>query len=305
MYTGIIDEILGVVLMKFAKKLIVASLVLGMSFSLFACGGQATNEEKQAENTPKLTIEDGKLTVAMECAYAPFNWTQTDDANGAVKVISDGSYANGYDVQMAKKVAEDLGLELAIQKIAWDGLIPAVSSSTVDLVMAGMSPTAERKQAVDFTEPYYESQLVMVIKKDSKFKDAKSIKDFKGAKLTAQLNTFHYKALEQVEGADKLPGMKDFGVMRLALRSGSIDGYVSENPEAVSASTAFDDITYIEFTPENGFQASSEDIAIAAAAKKGNDALVDKANAALAKVSTEDRNKLMDEMIKIQPVTQE
>ena len=100
--------------MKFAKKLIVASLVLGMSFSLFACGGQATNEDKQAENTPKLTIEDGKLTVAMECAYAPFNWTQTDDANGAVKVISDGSYANGYDVQMAKKVAEDLGLELAI-----------------------------------------------------------------------------------------------------------------------------------------------------------------------------------------------
>ena len=98
--------------------------------------------------------------------------------------------------------------------------------------------------------------------------------------------------------------MKDFGVMRLALRSGSIDGYVSEKPEAVSASTAFDDITYIEFTPENGFQASSEDIAIAAAAKKGNSDLLAKANEALAKVSTEDRNKLMDEMIKIQPVTQ-
>lgn len=109
---------------------------------------------------------NGTLKFAMECAYAPFNWTQMTDANGAVPIQGqDGMYANGYDVQVAKYIAAELGMALEIYSYAWDSLIPAVQSGAVDAIAAGMSPTAEREEEVDFTDCYYNSNLVVIIKK--------------------------------------------------------------------------------------------------------------------------------------------
>ena len=109
---------------------------------------------------------NGTLKIAMECAYAPFNWTQTTDANGAVPIQGqNGMYANGYDVQVAKYVAASLGMALEVYAYEWDSLIPAVQSGAVDAIAAGMSPTAERAEQVDFTDCYYNSNLVVIIKK--------------------------------------------------------------------------------------------------------------------------------------------
>ena len=111
-------------------------------------------------------VEDGVLTVGMECAYAPYNWTQMTDANGAVPIANNpGSYANGYDVQIAQYVANKLGLKLEIYSLDWESLIPAIDSGAIDAICAGMSPTAERSQQIDFTDTYYESNLVVIIKK--------------------------------------------------------------------------------------------------------------------------------------------
>ena len=99
-------------------------------------------------------VEDGVLTVAMECAYAPYNWTQPDDSNGAVPIRDTNEYANGYDVMMAKKLCEANGWELEIVRLDWDSLIPAVQSGLVDAVIAGQSMTAERAEMVDFAGPY-------------------------------------------------------------------------------------------------------------------------------------------------------
>ena len=86
---------------------------------------------------------NGTLRIAMECAYAPFNWTQTTDANGAVPIQGqDGMYANGYDVQVAKYIAAELGMALEVYSYVWDSLIPAVQSGAVDAIIAGRSPTA-------------------------------------------------------------------------------------------------------------------------------------------------------------------
>ncbi len=106
----------------------------------------------------------GTLRVAMECAYNPFNWTQTTDANGAVK-YGDGLYANGYDVQVAKFIAAELGMKLEIVRYDFDSLITAVQSGNVDAIIAGMSPTEERLREVDFTTCYYKSELVIIYKK--------------------------------------------------------------------------------------------------------------------------------------------
>lgn len=108
----------------------------------------------------------GTLKIAMECAYQPFNWTQTTAVNGAVAISGQsGSYANGYDVQVAKYIAAELGMALEIYAYEWDALIPAVQSGAIDGIIAGMSPTAEREESVDFTHCYYNSNLVIVIKK--------------------------------------------------------------------------------------------------------------------------------------------
>ncbi len=153
-----------------------------------------------------------QFRVGMEAGYAPFNWTQTTDANGAVPISGEegSAFAGGYDVQIAKRIAEGLGKELVIVKTQWDGLPPALQAGTIDAVIAGMSPTAERREQIDFTDPYYESDLVVVVRKDGEYADAKSLADLAGAKITAQLNTFHYTVIDQIPEVQKEQAMRDF-----------------------------------------------------------------------------------------------
>lgn len=92
------------------------------------------------------TETEGVLRIGMEADSAPFNWSQINDENGAVEISnSQNEYVNGYDVQMSKKIADELGLELEIVKVEWDGLPPALMSGKIDAIVAGMSPTGERK----------------------------------------------------------------------------------------------------------------------------------------------------------------
>ena len=271
--------------MKKFTKLFGLTLTLVMLVSLIGC----SKSDKSTE-----------LRVGLECAYAPFNWTQSDDSNGAV-AIEGGGYAGGYDIEIAKKIADDLGRKLVIVKTEWDGLEPAVSSGTIDAIIAGMSPTADRKTRIDFTDNYYKSDLVVVVRKDGSYANAKTLNDFANAKITAQQNTFHYTVIEQLPGAKKETAMPDFPTMITALSSGVIDGYISERPGAVSAMAANADLTFISFEAGKGFVASDEDVAVAVGLKKGSD-LKDKINAILAKISDADRQTIMDTAVKNQPV---
>lgn len=288
-------------------------LLLSVAMLLPACGKKAEEgyipgktDDVSEDDTSKeedASDEDNTFKVGLEAGYPPFNWTQLDDSNGAVKIQNAAEYAGGYDVEIAKLIAEELGKELVIVKTEWDGLIPALTSGKIDAIIAGMSPTQERKEAIDFTDIYYTSDLVMVVKKGGKYENATSIQDFAGAKITAQLNTFHYTVIDQIEGVDKQPAMDNFPAMRVALESGIIDGYVSERPEGVSAQAANSNFKMVEFASGQGFETSPEDTAIAVGLRKGSD-LTDKINAALAKISEEQRKELMDNAIKNQPAAE-
>jgi len=238
--------------------------------------------------------------VGMECGYAPFNWTQLDDSNGGVKIDGTSEYAGGYDVEIAKRIADALGKELVIVKTKWEGLEPALRSGKIDAIIAGMSPTAERKETIDFSENYYKSDLVMVVKKGGAYENAKSIQDFSGAKITAQLSTFHYTVIDQIEGVVKQEAMSDFSAMRVALESGIIDGYISERPEGVSAEAANENFKMVVF--EDGFETSDDDTAIAVGLVK-NSPLKEKINEAIKAISEEERVELMDNAIKNQPAS--
>lgn len=276
------------------KGLRFLSLAFSSAFILAACGSDGN--ETTSEDT-----QNNEFVVGMEAAYAPYNWTQTSDSNGAVQMSDSNEFAGGYDVEIAKKIAEGLGQELVIVKTEWDGLVPALQSKKIDAIIAGMSPTEERKQTIDFSIPYLESQLVMVVAADGEFVDATSLADFSGAQVTAQLNTFHYNMIDQIEGVEKQSAMENFAAMRVALQSGVIDGYVSELPEAISASNANADFTYIEF--EDGFETKPEDTTIAIGVRKGEPQL-EEINSILETISAEEQQRLMEEAILNQPAAQ-
>ena len=246
-------------------------------------------------------VAEGQFRVGMECDYPPFNWTQVDENENTVPIDGGMGYAGGYDVEIAKRIAEGLGKELVVVKVEWDGLIQKLNAGQIDAVIAGMSPTAERKITVDFTDAYYNSDLVVVVRKDSDYANAATLEDFSGAKITGQLNTFHYTVIDQIPGVNKLPAMDTFPAMTVALTSGAIDGYISERPGAVSACAANSDLAFV--TP--GFEASEEDTSIAVAIKQGQPELIEQINAILAGIDADARNELMDNAVLTQPVSAE
>jgi putative lysine transport system substrate-binding protein len=300
------------------KKLsILLAIMLSAMVVLAACGTKVSNEpgnegNKATENNDKQgsanedkdqkdANEDNTFKVGMEAGYAPFNWTQIDDSNGAVAIEGSAEYAGGYDVEIAKLIAEGLGKELVIVKTKWDGLVPALLSGKIDAIIAGMSPTAERMETIDFSDNYYKSDLVMVVKKGSAYENATSIQDFSGAKITAQLNTFHYTVIDQIEGVKKQTAMDSFPAMRVALEAGAIDGYVSERPEGISASSANENFVMVEF--EEGFVTSDDDTAIAVGLRKNSD-LTEKINEILAGISIDQQTEIMDAAILNQPAAE-
>lgn len=279
--------------MKRITKILALVLSAVLCLSVFAGCGNEQSGETESEN--------GVLKVGLECAYAPFNWTQVDDSNNAVKIDGTSQYANGYDVQIARKIAEGMGKELVVVKCTWEGLLPGVQSGAFDMIIAGMSPTAERKKEVDFSDAYYTSNLVVVVRKDGNYTNAKTINDFDGAKIVGQQGTFHETVIKQMPGVTQVDSMKDFPQMITALNSKTIDGYIAEEPGAIADTTANDSLTYIPLkNNDTGFTANDEDTTIAIGMKKGSD-MLEKVNELLKNISESDREEIMKSAIANQP----
>lgn len=283
------------------KKATSLSLAAALALSLAACGSSTG-----ASDVPDGDGDPATLTVAMECAYAPYNWTQSDDANGAVQIRDSSDYAYGYDVMMAKKIAEALGQEVQIVKLDWDSLIPAIMSGDVDCAIAGQSITAERSQQVDFSDPYYYASIITLVKKDSPYASAASVADLSGAVCTSQLGTIWYdNCLPQIPGAEILPAQETAPSMLVALDSGACDVVVTDRPTAQAALVAYPDFVALDFGGgENDFQVSEEDINIGISMKKGNTALQSAINEVLATMTEDDYNAMMDEAISVQPLSE-
>ncbi|MBO4694006.1 MAG: transporter substrate-binding domain-containing protein [Clostridia bacterium] len=280
---------------KKMKKIIALIAVLALVLSLAACG-KGVDATKDLDNIKSA----GVLKVGMECAYAPFNWTQTDNSNGAVEIANAKGFANGYDVQMAKSIAEALGVKLEVYSYEWDALIPAVESGKLDCIIAGMSPTDERKETIDFSSNYYVSNLVIIVKKDSDYASAASLKDFAGAKINAQDGTFHAKAAKQIKDV-KTEAMKDFTMLYTAVTAGTIDGYIAEEPTAFQVCGSNEDLTYVPLVNnDTGFKCSEGDTAIAVGMRKGS-SLNKEISDAIDKISVDARADLMKNMVAIAP----
>jgi len=261
------------------------------------------------DTTKIIGLEDGVLTVGMECAYAPYNWTQTDSSNGAVPIANvSGSYANGYDVMIAKRICETYGWKLEIVSSAWDSLTPAVQSKTMDANIAGQSMTADRMAEVNMAGPYYYATIVCLTTKDSKFANAKSIADLAGGKCTAQSGTIWYDScLPQIQGAQLIAPAETSPAMLMQLQTGVVDFICTDLPTAKGAAAKDDSLVILNFSGTAGdFQFASEqeraeNVNIGISVLKGNTELTDAINRALSILDEDDFNAMMDYAIAIQP----
>ena len=303
---------------KNAKKLMAAAMAALMAASMTACGGSKTETTSAADTTAADAAEttaagageaakDGEkkvLKVAMECAYAPYNWTQPDDSNGAVPIADSNEYAYGYDVMMAKKICDELGYDLQIVRLDWDSLIPALQSGQADCVIAGQSITQERLQAVDFSEPYYYATIVTLVKKDSNYADATSVADLAGATCTSQQSTIWYQnCLPQIPDANILAATASAPDMLMSLNAGKCDLVVTDQPTGKGALVAYPDFKMLEFGGgDKDFQVSDEDINIGISMKKGNTELKEAIDSVLTKMTKDDFSAMMDEAISVQPL---
>ena len=268
-----------------------------------------TTETTETADTPATGVEDGVLTVGMECAYAPYNWTQMDDSNGAVPISNvPGAYANGYDVMIAKKICEANGWELEIVSSAWDSLCPAVQSGTMDANIAGQSMTADRMAQVDMAGPYYYATIVCLTTKDSAYASAASIADLAGGTCTSQSGTIWYDScLPQIENANILAPADSAPAMIMQLETGMVDYVCTDMPTAIAAVAKNDSLVILNFSGTDGdFQFASEEeraenVNIGISVQKGNTALAEAIDAVLSTMTEDDFNALMDQAISIQP----
>ena len=281
-------------------------LLLVLLFLLFIPLSACVNLEPLPTNqdTFSLIEERGYIVVGLECNYAPFNWSieKRQASDLAVQQTGSKAYCDGYDVQIAQTIADALNLTLYIKSVDWDGLIPSLANNgSIDLIIAGMSPTAERALSVAFSEAYYHSTHVVLVKSDSVYASANSIEDFNNATVVAQLNTFYDELVDQLEGVTHANPLKDVPTIVTGIKSGLYDATILELPVAIAITQSNPELTYVQFEENLGFSVTYEDAAVAIAMRQSDVTLLSEVNKILLSISEETKEQWMLQAINRQP----
>ena len=253
------------------------------------------------------------LRVGMECAYAPFNWTQdtdtTPDGSKAEPIYGSDYYAYGYDVAVAQKLAEQLGMKLEIHKVEWSSIGISMDAGDYDCIIAGMGKTAEREKSYAFTEPYYYRDNCIVVKKGGAYENVTKLSDLAGTgcKLTTQLGTGWVPLLEQIEGGVQAGNYETTSECFMAISNGVADVCVVDLPTAESAALTNDDLKVITLDSSDTFTGDDEMVNVCIATRKDDTAFRDKIQDAMDAIGWNDKaamDELMDQVIKLQPASE-
>lgn len=253
---------------KFVGKVLAVAVSLSMVLSITACG-KSTSTNAAAQTTKETKLDQikksGKLVVGTSADYPPYEFHKT--VNGNDEII-------GFDITIANEIAKDLGVKLEIKDMSFDGLLPALQTGNVDMVIAGMNPTDERKKSVDFSTVYYKSINSVMVRTEDKDK-IKTIDDLKGKKVGVQKGTTQEQiAKDQMPGSD----VKSLGKVTdlvLQLQNKKVDAIIVELPVATSYAGKNSNIAVSDVKVKN------EEKGSAVAFKKGNDDFVKAVNSTL------------------------
>lgn len=285
------------------KKSFLAAAAAGL---LLLAGCSSSPAASSTADGSSAAAADAKttFTVGMECNYAPFNWQTTDETDTSAALPGGAGYCDGYDVMISKKIADDLGKELVVKKTSWDGLQPALESGDIDAIIAGMTANEEREEGMDFTTPYYESEMVMIVPKDSEVASFTDIQQFSGHKVIGQKNTNYDTIIDQIEGVDHVVPKAAYPELILALQTGEAEAITAELPVAKGITEANPDLTYITFEDGKGFDVDTT-VSIGLKNNTKDTDYFKAVQAALDKISEEERLSLMEDAVNRAPTNEE
>lgn len=219
------------------KKLLLSVLAVMMLLVLVACDGSGT-EKSQLEQI----MEKGKIVVGTSADYPPYEFHKEIDGEDSIV---------GFDMSLAQKIADDLGVELEIVDMSFDGLLAALNGNKIDFIASGMTPTDERKKSVEFSTVYFDSSQTMLVLKEET-DNLNEIIDFKGLKVGVQKGSLQESIFDQhFQGAEKIAIGKIPNLI-MSLQSGKIDGIILAEVVANSYDEANDKIVV------NGLDLGSE-----------------------------------------------
>lgn len=251
-------------------------------------------------------VDNSELVIGLECNYAPFNWTEANENEFTLPISNHkGSYADGYDIQIAKLLSEDLGKPVKIIETQWTSLIADLQLGSINCVIAGMTDTDERRQSIDFTNEYYRSELVLVTSKTvaDTFNTVISQGDFasfvSGKVIVSQVETVTDDMIELFKntyGAIHASPVSSFALAATDVSNGSAFAMTAEYPVAQSIIKSFSNLGIVHID-QNILGESQADLGVSIGIKKGNTELQNALNASLAKISSEARTELMIEAV--------
>ncbi|TLG72508.1 transporter substrate-binding domain-containing protein [Culicoidibacter larvae] len=253
---------------KFKLVTATAALLLLASHMLTACGSSADAGQSKLDQIKA----SGQLVLGTSADYPPYEFHVIE--NGQDTIV-------GFDIAIAQAVADHLGVELVVKDMDFSGLLPALSTGTVDMVIAGMSPTEERKQNVDFSDIYYQAEIGVLVKKDvlASYNDLASLD---GKKIGAQQGSIQEEAALKVADAEVRSMPKVLDLVQ-ELENGNIEALIVEKNVGDQLTGKYADLAVAPFSvPVSG---SGSAIAIA----KGNDEFVAEVNKVIADLLAKDQ----------------
>ncbi len=284
------------------KRLITSVCAMALTLSLAGCTAGLTDTSTTEEETTSSTTEKTVLRIGMECDYAPSNWQEDTQSDTNLPISNlDGFYAEGYDIQMSKLLAEEMDVEIEIVKLAWTGLIQALKEGQIDMIIAGMADTPERKESVAFSDTYShkKSQYVLVTQADSEYVNATDIQEFEGATVIGQINTFYDTAIDQIEGVVHATAAQDVPNMASQLQEGLVDAIILDDDTAEALYGDDTDYSILYFEDGHGF--TLEFTGSCVGIRLEDTELLEQVNEALANIDTETRTELWNEAVANQP----
>lgn len=289
----------------FGKRVLAAVTAASVGMVLLGgCSSKTSGDDKGTSGDKEV------LRVGMECAYAPFNWTQdeatTPGGYEAVQIYDSTFYAYGYDVAVAQMLADQMGMELEIHKVEWSSIGISLDAGDYDCIIAGMGRTAEREMSYSFTTPYYYRDNCIVVKADGPYKDVTGLSDLAGTgcKVTTQLGTGWIPLLDQIEGAETGSNYETTSECFMAVSNGVADVCIVDLPTAESALLTNKDLKIITFDEGDSFVGDDEMVNVCIATRKDDTELRDKLQTAMDDLGWNDKAKmdeLMDKTIGEQP----
>ncbi|MGN0342110.1 MAG: transporter substrate-binding domain-containing protein [Roseburia sp.] len=293
----------------------VLTTVMAVSM-LTGCGSSdetspsSTSSEAGTEASDSGSGEKEVLRVGMECNYAPFNWTQESedlaDGSKAVPIYGTSYYAYGYDVMVAQKLADEMGMELEVHKVDWNSIGISLDAGDYDAIIAGMGRTAERELSYAFTDPYYYRDNCIVVKKGGAYENVTKLSDLAGTgcKVTTQLGTGWIPLLDQVEGAEQSGNYETTSECFMAISNGVADVCIVDLPTAQSAALTNDDLVIIQLDESDTFSGDDEMVNVCIATRKDDTDFRDQIQAAMDAIGWNDKaamDELMETAIELQP----